>query len=61
MLRIAEHATFWGRQEASAILVIWFFPKPTARSAIARGEGTNSARLFTPWERNALAKSKVYQ
>ena len=29
--------------------------------ALARGEGTNSARLFTPWERNALAKSKVNQ
>jgi hypothetical protein len=24
-------------------------------------EGTNSARLFTPWERNALAMSKVHQ
>jgi hypothetical protein len=28
---------------------------------LARGEGTNSARLFTPGERNALAKSKVHQ
>ena len=28
----------------------------------ARGEGTNySARLFTPGERKALAKSKVHQ
>jgi hypothetical protein len=26
-----------------------------------QGEGTNSARLFTPGERNALAKSKVHQ
>jgi hypothetical protein len=29
--------------------------------ALARGEDTNSARLFTPGEREALAKSKVYQ
>jgi hypothetical protein len=29
--------------------------------ALARGEGTNSARLFTPGEREALAKSKVHQ
>jgi hypothetical protein len=29
--------------------------------ALARGEGTNSARLFTPGERNALAKCKVNQ
>jgi hypothetical protein len=29
--------------------------------AIARGECTNSAPLFTPGERNALAKSKVHQ
>jgi hypothetical protein len=27
----------------------------------ARGEGTNSARLFTPRETKALAKSKVHQ
>jgi hypothetical protein len=27
----------------------------------ARGEGTNSPRLFTPGEREALAKSKVHQ
>jgi hypothetical protein len=27
----------------------------------ARGEGTNYARLFTPGEKKALAKSKVYQ
>jgi hypothetical protein len=31
------------------------------RGAPFRGEGTNSARLFTPGERNALAKSKVHQ
>jgi hypothetical protein len=31
-----------------------------ARSAVP-GEGTNSARLFTPGERNAIAKSKVHQ
>ena len=37
-----------------------FIPEPTARSAVP-GEGTNSARLFTPAERNALAKSKVHQ
>ena len=39
-------------------------PEPTARSAVpgvSRGEGTNSARLFTSGERNALAKSKVHQ
>jgi hypothetical protein len=29
--------------------------------ALARGEGTNSARLFTTGKRNALAKSKVHQ
>jgi hypothetical protein len=29
--------------------------------AWARGEGTDSARLFTPGERKALAKSKVHQ
>jgi hypothetical protein len=29
--------------------------------ALTRGEGTNSARLFTLGERNALAKSKVHQ
>ena len=29
--------------------------------ALARGEGTISARLFTPGERDALAKSKVHQ
>ena len=29
--------------------------------ALAWGEGTNFARLFTPGEREALAKSKVYQ
>jgi hypothetical protein len=27
----------------------------------ADGEGTNSPRLFTPGEREALAKSKVHQ
>jgi hypothetical protein len=37
-------------------------PEPTAPfRAQARGEGTNSARLFTPGERNALAKSIVHQ
>ena len=43
---------------------LYIIPKPTARSAVARvspGEGTNSARLFTPWESETLAKSKVYQ
>jgi hypothetical protein len=45
---------------------IWsiFIPEPTARSAVpgvSPGEGTNSARLFTPGEREALAKSKVHQ
>jgi hypothetical protein len=29
--------------------------------ASARGEGSNSPRLFTPGEREALAKSKVHQ
>jgi hypothetical protein len=29
--------------------------------AYAQGESTNSTRLFTPGERNALAKSKVHQ
>ena len=29
--------------------------------ALARGEGTNSARLLTPGERKALGKSKVHQ
>jgi hypothetical protein len=29
--------------------------------ASARDEGTNSPRLFTPGEREALAKSKVHQ
>jgi hypothetical protein len=29
--------------------------------ALARGEGTNSARLFTPGEREAITKSKVHQ
>ena len=38
------------------------FPEPTARSAVpgvARGEGTTSARLFTPGKRKALAKFEV--
>ena len=30
-------------------------------SGLTRGEGTNSARLLTPWETKALAKSKVLQ
>jgi hypothetical protein len=34
---------------------------PESIRALARGEGTNSARLFTPGEREALAKSKVHQ
>jgi hypothetical protein len=28
---------------------------------LAQGEGTNSTRLFSPGERNALAKYKVHQ
>jgi hypothetical protein len=39
-------------------------PEPTARSAdssVSPGEGTNSARLFTPGERKALAKCEVHQ
>jgi hypothetical protein len=39
-------------------------PEPMARSAVpgvSPGEGTNSPRLFTPGETNALAKSKVHQ
>jgi hypothetical protein len=40
-------------------------PEPERRGApfraLAWGEGTHSARLFTPGERNALAKSKVHQ
>ena len=39
---------------------ITLVPQPTFR-ALARGEGTNSARLFIPGEREALAKSKVHQ
>ena len=35
--------------------------KPRGNGALARGDGTNSARLFTPEEKNALAKSKVHQ
>jgi hypothetical protein len=34
---------------------------PSHAQGEARGEGTNSARLFTPGERKALAKSKVHQ
>ena len=30
-------------------------------SGLTRGEGTNSARLFTPGEKKALAKFKVHQ
>ena len=39
---------------------VWIrvIPEPTARSAVP---GTNSARLFTPGETKALAKSKVHQ
>ena len=43
---------------------LYIIPKPTARSAVARvspGEGTNSARLFTPGESETLAKSKAHQ
>jgi hypothetical protein len=43
---------------------IMIVPQPTAGAsfrALARGEGTNSARLFTPGKREALAKSKVHQ
>ena len=43
---------------------IQFIPEPAARIAVpgvSPGEGTNSPRLFTPGERNALAKSKVHQ
>ena len=40
----------------------WYHPRAGAPfRALARGEGTNSARLFTPGEREALAKSKVHQ
>jgi hypothetical protein len=35
-----------------------FFPSQRREAPC---EGTNSARLFTPGERNALAKSKVHQ
>jgi hypothetical protein len=40
--------------------VAYFLPEPTARSAVP-GEGTNSARLFTPEKTKALAKSEVHQ
>jgi hypothetical protein len=36
------------------------FPEATFRP-LSRGDGTNSARLFTPAQRKALAKSKVHQ
>ena len=39
-------------------LVKFIIPEPTASG---RSEGTNSARLFTPGEWEALAKSKVHQ
>ena len=45
-------------------LALIIIPEPTARSAVpgvSPGEGTNFARLFTPGERNAVAKSKVHQ
>jgi hypothetical protein len=45
-----------GRFEESRYII----PEPTAPSAVP-GEGTNPPRLFTPGERNALAKSKVHQ
>jgi hypothetical protein len=41
-----------------------FNPRASGGSAVpgvSRGEGTNSGRLITPGERNALAKSKVHQ
>jgi hypothetical protein len=42
------------------IYSIFFLHNPRAR-VLVRGEGTNSARLFTPGERKALAKPKVHQ
>jgi hypothetical protein len=37
------------------------FPEPTPVPCVSPGEGTNSVRLFTPRERNALAESKVHK
>ena len=37
------------------------FPEPTPVPGVSPGEGTNSVRLFTPRERNALAESKVHK
>jgi hypothetical protein len=44
--------------------VVWFIPsqrRGVPFRALAWGEGTNSAQLFTAGEREALAKSKVHQ
>ena len=56
------------RRDCCCLCVVVVFdgivPEPTARSAVpgvSPERGTNSARLFTPGERNALAKSKVHQ
>ena len=46
----------------AVVLSLCFVPEPTAQSAVlgvSPGEGTNSARLFTPGKRKTLAKSEV--
>jgi hypothetical protein len=38
-----------------------YYPRANGAERRSPGEGTNSARLFTPGERNAQAKYKVHQ
>jgi hypothetical protein len=47
------------RKIFTGCLTIWL--NILCLSSSQRGKGTNSARLFTTGERNALAKSKVHQ
>ena len=50
--------------EKNSRFLISNFPRAVPSApfrALARGKGTNSARLFTPGEGEALAKSKVHQ
>ena len=47
--------------QLSADIIETVYSLSTSRRREAPCEGTNSPRLFTPGEREALAKSKVHQ
>jgi hypothetical protein len=54
-----NHRKIFGK--ASSIMIINLHNSSPSRRREAPCEGTNSPRLFTPGEREALAKSKVHQ